>query len=221
MERSQVSKPLLILGAGGNVYDLLDTIEAVNAVEPTWSVRGILDDRRVIDSRYLGLPVVGRLVDAQAHADCFFASTIWNESTFRELHIILSKTGLQPSRFATIIHPKASVSSRAKLGDGVLVHYGASIGGNVVIGEHVSIGPGAIIGHDTVFTGHTVVAAGAVVSGSVQVGGNCYIGSGSMIRQRINVGNQSLIGLGAVVVKDVPAHSTVAGNPARPLRRAT
>lgn len=221
MEPSQVPKPLLILGAGGNVYDLLDTIDAVNAVKLTWSLRGILDDRRDMDSRYLGLPIVGRLVDAHLHNDCFFASTIWNESTFLELHTILAKTGLPPSRFATIVHPRASVSARAKLDHGVLVHFGASIGGNVVIGAHVSIGPQAIVGHDTVFAGHTVVAAGALIGGSVRVAGNCYIGSGSMIRQCIQVGPQSLIGLGAVVVKDIPPRSTMVGNPARQIRRST
>lgn len=40
------------------------------------------------------------------------------------------------------------------------------------------------------------------------------------MKQQLHVGNGSLVGLGAVVIKDVEENSVVAGNPAKPLKKA-
>ena len=39
-----MSTPLVVLGAGGNSLGILDAIEALNAIRPTYRVEGILDD---------------------------------------------------------------------------------------------------------------------------------------------------------------------------------
>ena len=39
-----MTRPLVILGTGGSAYDLLDIVEAINAVQPTWEPIGFLDD---------------------------------------------------------------------------------------------------------------------------------------------------------------------------------
>lgn len=213
---------LVILGAGGNAYDLVDTVEAVNKIAPTWAILGVLDDRRAPGSEYLGLPILGPLdkaADVRAKAGCSFVSSIWNESTAATLHRILARTGLDGTDFASVIHPSASVSRRAHLAHGVVIHQGASVAGNVTIGEQVSIGPGCIIGHDTTLASFTTVAAGAIISGGVRIGSNCYLGSGAVIRQHVEVGDAAVVGMGAVVVKHVEARTTVVGNPARALTR--
>lgn len=210
---------LIVLGGGGNLYDLLDTIEAINEVASTWEIVGILDDGRSVGSSCLGIPIVGDLSDASSFRNCMFVSTIWNSKVSRELCAILSRTRLERSRFATVVHPASFVSPRARLGAGVLVHQAASIGGNVDIGEHVSIGPGCIIGHDTRMAGFTAMAAGSILSGGVQVGQNCYIGSGALVREHVQIGDQTLIGMGAVVVSNPEAGSVVVGNPSRPMLR--
>lgn len=51
-----------------------------------------------------------------------------------------------------------------------------------------------------------------------RVGKRCFIGANSIILPGITIGDQSIVGAGAVVVRDVPAHSIVAGNPARVIR---
>jgi UDP-3-O-[3-hydroxymyristoyl] glucosamine N-acyltransferase len=71
------------------------------------------------------------------------------------------------------------------------------------------------IAHNVVVCSDAMIVAGAEVSGSVTVGADAWIGPNACIMQRVVVGPGALIGMGSVVLKDVRAHTTVAGNPAR------
>ena len=215
-----MTRPLVILGTGGSAYDLLDIVEAINAVQPTWQPIGFLDDARPAGTRHLGLEVLGTLRDAPRLAECAFVNVIGSDKSFRHLPEVLASTGVALDRFATLVHPASSVSSRARLGRGVVINPGVVIGGGVLIGDHVMLCPGCILGHESSIGDYSILAPGAVVSGLVEVESSCYIGAGAIIRQRLHVGTRSLIGMAAVVVRDVEPGATLIGNPARPLRRA-
>ena len=217
-----MTQPLVILGTGGNAYDVLDIVEAINRVMPTWHVAGFLDDVRPRDSSHLGLPILGGLSDARRlGAGHLFINVIGSDSSFRNRPEILASTGVDVQRFATLIHPAASVSSRARLGRGVFVGHGANVAGGVEIRDHVCVSPGVIIGHDSIVDDHALIAPGAIVSGFCRIGRAAYVGAGSAIRQRVKLGSGSLVGVGAVVLCDVEPGDVVVGNPARVLRRAT
>ncbi len=210
-----MSRPLMIIGTGGSSYDLLDLVEAINAQQPTWEPIGFLDDERPIGSKHLELEIKGRLQDAPAFKSCSFISVIGSDRSFRRLPEILGSTGLPPERFATLVHPGASVSSRARLGRGVIVNPGVVVGGGVVIGDHSMLCPGSVVGHEAAIGDHSILAPGAIVSGLVHVEAVCYVGAGAVIRQKLRIGTRSLVGMGAVVVNDVEPGSTLVGNPAR------
>jgi virginiamycin A acetyltransferase len=53
------------------------------------------------------------------------------------------------------------------------------------------------------------------VKGNIVVGNDVWFGYDSLIKNGVTIGNGAIIAARAVVVKDVPAYSIVAGNPAK------
>jgi sugar O-acyltransferase (sialic acid O-acetyltransferase NeuD family) len=210
-----VVESLVILGTGGSSHDVLDIVEAINVSSRHWRVLGFLDDGRARGSHHLGFAVLGPLVAARQLEDCLFVNTIGSDRNYQRRADIVASTGLNPARFATLIHPAASVSSRARLGRGIYVSHGVSIGGGACVGDHVSFCPGAIVGHDARVEDGALIAPGAIISGFVHLGQSCYIGAGAVVRQHLRIGDKALVGMGAVVVRDVEAGTRVVGNPAR------
>ncbi len=213
---------LVILGTGGNASDLLDIVDALNAVSPEWTVAGFLDDVRPVGSRHIGLEILGRTSEASTLAplvDCWFVNSIGSDRSYRRRPDIVASTGIPAERFATLVHPAAMVSRRAQIGPGSYVVGGVSIAGGVSIGAHVHLGACCIVGHDTRVDDHAVIAPGAVISGFAHVGRACYVGTNACIRSSVQVGDFAVVGMGAVVIRDVLPGATVVGNPSRVLER--
>lgn len=211
-----MTNSLVIIGSGGNACDVLDVVDALNAGGGSWEVRGFLDDARPAGASILGLPVLGRIEDANRFRGSAFVNAVGSDKTFLVRPTIVERCGLNSEHFATLVHPKASVSSRARVGRGVCVNHGVSVGGGAVVGDQVYLGVGCIIGHDAVIEDYCVVAPGAIVSGFVRVGQNSYVGAGAIIKQKCRIGERALVGMGAVVCKDVPPGATWVGVPAGP-----
>jgi acetyltransferase-like isoleucine patch superfamily enzyme len=94
----------------------------------------------------------------------------------------------------------------------------------VEIGEHCFIGHGVMFSNDLYTAplsyGHIQDLAGTWELRKTKVGNRVRIGSGAVILP-VQIGDDCVIGAGAVVTGDVPAGTTVMGNPARiSLRRA-
>lgn len=102
------------------------------------------------------------------------------------------------------IHP------RALIGQGFFIDHGAG----VVIGETAEIGNNVTI-YQGVTLGGTGFQAG---KRHPTIEDNVTIGSGAKLLGPIHVGHGAKIGANSVVVEDVPASSTVVGNPGHPVR---
>jgi len=102
------------------------------------------------------------------------------------------------------IHPSA------RIGDGLFIDHGSG----VVIGETAEIGEDV-----TIYQGVTLGGTGfATGKRHPTVEDNVTIGSGAKLLGPIRVEHGSKIGANAVVIHDVPANSTVVGNPGHPVR---
>ncbi len=102
------------------------------------------------------------------------------------------------------IHPGA------RIGDGIFIDHGSG----VVIGETSEIGRNV-----TLYQGVTLGGTGfACGKRHPTVGDNVTIGSGAKLLGPLSVGENAKIGANTVVIEDVPANSTVVGNPGHPVR---
>lgn len=127
------------------------------------------------------------------------------------------------------------VGDGTRIGTFVEIQRGARIGARCKIQSHtfvcdgVTIGDGVFVGHGVMFVNDKRPAATAAGGGlqseadwvllETVVEDGASLGSGALILGGVRIGAGALVGAGAVVTGDVPAGATVAGVPARRLRR--
>ena len=212
--------PVAILGSSGNSIDILDSMLEVNRHLGCEKYRpiGFLDDRAEPGKLVRGFPVLGPLAKADTlDSQVLFSTAIGSAASYLGKPALLNGLGLSLERYATIIHPSASVSQWAELGRGCLILQQCTLSAGCHIHDHVVMLPGCRISHDTVVEDFNVLATGVILCGHVRISPNCYLGAGSLVRERLQLGEGCLVGMGSVVVKSVTAGQRVAGNPARPL----
>lgn len=115
--------------------------------------------------------------------------------------------------------PARLISHLARFLTGIEIHPGASIGDRVFIdhGMGVVIGETAVVGDDcTLYQGVTLGGTGkARGKRHPTLESNVTVGVGAKILGDVVIGENARIGGGAVVLRDVPAHTTAVGIPAR------
>ena len=215
-------KKLIILGTGGNSVDILDAVNERNAYSkiPQYECIGFLDDdQQQWGKEIWGVQVLGPLESASQYPDAYFVNGIGSERNFWKKAAIIAKTRVPLDRFETIVHPTASVSRMATLGNGVVVLQHVTIANQASIGNHVIILPNSVISHDVIIADYSCITGGVCISGLVTMGRNCYLGTKSSIIGGVKIGNSCLIGMGAVIRHNVPENSVMVGNPAKLLRK--
>jgi carbonic anhydrase/acetyltransferase-like protein (isoleucine patch superfamily)/dTDP-4-dehydrorhamnose 3,5-epimerase-like enzyme len=100
------------------------------------------------------------------------------------------------------IDPRATVDPGASIGTGCIVHSGAYVGSGVVLEAEVEIGANA-----------TLVAT-PEGEPQTRIGRGVRIGANATIYPGIALGELARVQPGTVVMRDVPPHSIVEGNPA-------
>lgn len=121
--------------------------------------------------------------------------------------------------WATVVHDRAWIATSAALAPGVVVLAGAIVNAGAEVGSHALINSQAVVEHDVVVGPGSHVAPGAIIGGGTRLGADVQVGLGAAIRDHLTIGDGAVIGMGAVVLEDVAPHTTVVGNPARPLER--
>lgn len=207
-------RDLVVVGAGGFGRETIDTVRAINAVEPTWRLLGVVDDgpsdADVTRIDALGVPLLGRLADIPKGAAV--AVGVGSPSARRRIVELLRAAG---HAFPSLVHPSTTVGSNHRQGEGVITLAGVSIGTNVDLGDHVHLNAHAVVGHDTQLLDHVSVNPNATVSGACRVGPSALVGAAAVVLQGLTVGRGTTVGAGAVVTRDVPDDAVVKGVPAR------
>ena len=129
-----------------------------------------------------------------------------------KIHEQLKEKGLKP---ITAIHRTAFVAPNATIGEGSQVYAQAAVCVDALIGKACIINTSASIDHECVIEDGATIGPGSILAGLVHIEKNADIYTGAVILPRLRIGAHAIVGAGAVVVKDVPPHTTVVGNPAR------
>jgi acetyltransferase EpsM len=203
------TRPLLILGTRVFAVEIADLAGDIPGVRVAGFVENM--DRDRCRETLEGLPIfwVDALAElAQMHsAVCGLGTT--HRSRFTD------QAAAYHIPFATLVHPRARVSSKSVVGEGTVISVGAVIAARSHIGRHVVVNRGALIGHHTVIGDYVTLGPGANVAGKCRIGNATYIGIGAVVIDDLCIGTHAVVGAGAVVTKDVPDHVQVMGVPAR------
>lgn len=148
------------------------------------------------------------------------------------LHVILNLKGFHALQAHRVAHSlwragraelAFMLASQASLVFAVDIHPVARIGSGVML-DH---GTGIVIGETTVIEDNVSLLQNVTLGGTGKEHGDRHpkirsgvmIGTGAKILGNIEVGTMSKIAAGSVVLKPVPPHCTVAGVPAKVVRR--
>ncbi len=113
------------------------------------------------------------------------------------------------------------VSQISRFLTGIEIHPGAVIANGLFI-DH---GSGVVIGETSEIGNNVTIYQGVTLGGTGKESGkrhptiedNVVVGAGAKVLGAITIGKNAKIGAGSVVVQNVPADTTVVGNPGRPV----
>ena len=205
-------EPLIIVGAGGHGRE---TAWAHLLGAPSSSFLGFLDDRAT-GTTPEGWPVLGTIAEAVRHAKASFILAINDPRTRRDVAGRLQALGM--GQWGSVTHPEVRLHASVRRGVGCSILGGCQLTTSIRLGDHCILNRGCQVSHDCSIGDFCSVNPAACIAGQVTIHDGCEIGSTCAVRQGTRVGRGATLGMGAVVIRDVPEHAVMVGNPARQLR---
>ena len=203
-------KDLIIVGAGGLGRKVFVCLRRLNQ-DNEWKIRGFIDDNaNALDGVKCDLGIIGRISDWQPTEDQVFVMGISDSHTKRVISDFLKSKG---AKFETIVSPDVILGDYVEIGEGSVVMTPYNVESGVQIGKFVTL-LGSTIALDGKLGDYSTTGGFANLT-SANIGEEVYVGSHAVILSHVTVGDGAYVGVGSIVMKDVPAHTQVFGNPAR------
>ena len=142
-----------------------------------------------------------------------------------ELHVAIGSAAAREREaraiglpLATVIHPDASVSPHAEVGEGSFVAARAVVAPGARLGRCVIVNHGAVVDHDVRVGAFTHVAPLAALGGNARIGERVLVGAGAAVLPGVRIADDIVVGAGAVVREHLDVPGIYAGVPARRVR---
>ncbi|MFF7986759.1 acetyltransferase [Streptomyces sp. NPDC007901] len=208
---------LVIVGAGGFARE---TAQAV-ADAGEFKLLGHLDDNPALHGTHVdGVPVLGGCDLVHELTGARVVICVGNPRDYAARARLVRRLALPADRYATVIHPTASVSETSEVGPGTVLLAHCALTAAVRVGAHVAVMPQVVLTHDDVVEDFATLTSGVRLGGGVRLEQGAYVGSGALVREGTTVGAWSLVGMGSAVLGDIPPGEVWVGSPARRLRAA-
>ncbi len=203
---------LIIIGAGGYAKSVLDSIDYYN-----YKVKGFLDEFS-IEEEHLGHPILWHSLDGIEHPEkYFYFIAIGNNQRRKDWYDRLCSGKL---RLINVVDRSAIISPEAKIGNGCFFGKMSVVNSRAIIGNNCIINTKSLVEHGCTVHNHANISTNSVINGDVVVGEGTFVGTCSVTVGQKKIGAWSTIGAGAVVISDVGDGVTVAGVPAKEIKKS-
>lgn len=200
-------RALIIYGAGGHA-----TVVADAALASGWTIECFVDEAPRAPS-LLRYPVIAaKDFSRDDPADREIIVAIGDNAARERVFNELKAAGWL---MATVIHPSATISRFASVGDGVFIAGGAVINPNARVHDNCIVNTSASVDHDCAVGPHAHLCPGVHLAGNVTIGAGTMLGTGSSAIPGVRVGSRCTLGAGSVIVHDIPDAVIAEGVPAR------
>ena len=208
-------KHLLIVGAGGFGREMFGAAREAVGYGTEFDIKGFLDARADALAGFQGYPPVVATPDGyEIGPDDVFITALGDIAARRRCAKLIERRG---GKFIAVVHRTASLGPGVRVGEGSFVAHNVVLTADVAVGRHACVFHNTSIGHDTALGDFSHVYAQCAIGGAVRIGEGAAVYPGGRIVPRRTVGEGAVVGIGSVVVLNVPAHTTVFGNPAAPV----
>ena len=123
MKRSGATKPLVIVGVGGFSRETAQAVHMVQRHGPAvWDPCGFVDDDPAEPGTIVdGLPVFGTIGTLATSPDAMVVVGTGRPDNYTSRRAIVGRLGLPAERYATIVHPDASIAPTTAIGVGTVI----------------------------------------------------------------------------------------------------
>ena len=206
-----MSKKIIIIGAGSGGKIVKD-ICYVNNQE----VEGFFDDYISIKTKIMDAPIIGKinLIEDQSFLQKFsFIVTMSNHLDKRSE--IISYLTRNNASFSNAIHPKSTISSYSKIGEGLVINAFSTILPGAKLGNHVFIDNHCSVGIDCNLEDNLNLATGVHITARAVIKSNTFLGTCTTVLPNTTIHRNSFIGAGTLVTGDISENSLAYGSPAK------
>jgi sugar O-acyltransferase (sialic acid O-acetyltransferase NeuD family) len=210
-------RKIIVYGASGHGKVVLDILLAAG----TPDIAGFVDDGAEQQGKtVLGFRVLGDgawlAEQAAAPGAISLALGIGNNTVRHGIAENLRRAG---ASLHLAVHPRATVSASALVGEGTVVMAGVVINPSAIVGEGVILNTCCVVEHDVVVGHFAHISPNATLGGGVHIGDFSHVGLGASILPGVRIGAHVIIGAGATVTRDLEDSIVAVGVPARVTRR--